>query len=61
MIARGVLKLPNLIFAGDLNFTLNDTKFWGKSARMAPLDPFFSQLIKDADLIGMAPSCASPS
>ena len=61
MIVGGVFGLPNLIFASDLNFTLNGTEFWGKSDIMDPLAPFLSQLIKYANLIDMAPSCASPT
>ena len=61
MIVGGAFGLLNLIFAGDLNFTLNDTELWGKSDIMDPLAPFLSQLIKYADLIDMAPSCAGPT
>ena len=32
--------LPNLILAGDLNFTLNAAEIWGKKERLGPLAIF---------------------
>ena len=52
----GLLSLPNLILAGDLNFTLNASKIWGTRAQLDPLGPFFSKLFSDHHLVDVAPS-----
>ena len=57
----GLLSLPNLILAGDLNFTLNASKIWGTKALPDPLGPFFSKLISDHLLVDVAPSCVGPT
>ena len=38
----GIFYLPNLIFAGDLNFTINDAYILDFKACLDSLDPFFS-------------------
>ena len=59
--SSGLLSLPNLILAGDLNFTLNASEIWGSKAHLDPLGPFFSKLISDHHLVDVAPNCAGPT
>ena len=61
MALGGLLSLPNLILAGDLNLTLNAPEIWGSKAQPDPLGPFFSKLFSDHHLVDLAPSCAGPT
>ena len=62
MAARGgLLSLPNLVLAGDLNLTLNGSEVWGAKAHIDPLGPFFSQLFSSYQLVDIAPPCAGPT
>ena len=38
----GLLSLPNLVLAGDLNLTLNASEIWGHRAHLDPLGSFFT-------------------
>ena len=40
-VAGGVFNHPNLIFVGDLNFTLSDADIWGRKAHLDSLATFF--------------------
>ena len=40
--SAGLLSLPNLILAGDLNLTLNASEIWGSRAQLDPLGSFFN-------------------
>ena len=61
MARGGLLSLPNLILAGDLNLTLNVSEIWGSKAQIDPLGPFFTKLFSDHQLADVAPSCAGPT
>ena len=61
MANGGLLSLPNLILAGDMNFTLNASEIWGTKALPNPLGPFFSKLISVHLLVDVAPACAGPT
>ena len=61
MASGGLLSLPNLILASDLNLTLNASEIWGKKAQLDPLGPFFSKLFSDHQLVDVAPSYAGPT
>ena len=61
MCDGGLLNLPNLILAQDLNFTLGANDIWGMKAQLDPLASFFSQLIKDHSFVDLAPACAGPT
>ena len=57
----GLLSLPNLILAGDLNLTLNASEIWGNKVHIDPLGPFFTQLFSNYNLVDVAPPCAGPT
>ena len=61
VVAGGIFGQPNLILDGDLNFTLTDADIWGKKTRLDPLAPYFSQLLKDSNMIDVPPICAGPT
>ena len=61
MVAGGFIHLPNLILAGDLNFTTIAAKIWGKKSLLYPLAPFFTHLIVEHDLVDLAPPYAGPT
>ena len=61
MASGGLLSLPNLILAGDLNLTLNASDIWGSKALPDPLGPFFSKLFSDHHLVDVASPCAGPT
>ena len=57
----GLLSLPNLILAGDLNLTLSASEIWGSKALSDPLSPYFSKLFSDHNLVDVAPPYAGPT
>ena len=59
--AGGLLSIPNLILAGDLNFTLNASEVWGSKALLDPMGPYLSSLFYSHHLVDIAPSCAGPT
>ena len=61
MASRGLLSLPNLILARDLNFTLNVSNIWGNKAQLDPLGPLFFKLLSHHQLVDVAPSYAGPT
>ena len=52
---------PNLLLAGDLNFTLSSAEFWGLKARLDPLASFFSQLISGNKLVDLSMDPFAPT
>ena len=61
-VGTGVLfNLPNLLLAGDLNFTLSSFEIWGPKARPNPLSPFFSRLLTYNNLINLNVCSPSPT
>ena len=61
MARGGLLSLPNLILAGDINLTLNVSEIWGSKAQLDPLGPYFTKLFSDHQLVDVAPSCTGPT
>ena len=61
MASGGILSLPNLILACDLNLTLNASDIWGSKAQVDPLGPFFSKLFSDHHLVDVAPPFVGPT
>ena len=61
MADGGLLSLPNLVLAGDLNLTLNASEIWGPRAHLDPLGSFFTNLFSEHHLVDVAPSCAGPT
>ena len=57
----GLLSLPNLILAGDLNLTLNASEIWGSRAQLDPLGSFFTKLFSDHHLVDATPSYDGPT
>lgn len=45
-MTSGVLSVPNLIIAGDLNLTLDAAEVWGFSANLNPLADYFKLLFE---------------
>ena len=50
----GLLKLPNLLLAGNLNFTISSFEVWGSKARTDPLALYFTQLISCNKLVDLS-------
>ena len=50
-----------LIFAGDLNFTMNSTEYWGNNNRLDPLSKFFHRFFQRKHLLYIVPSKRSPT
>ena len=61
VVKGGLLNLNNLILAGDLNLTLNNSEVWGEKARLDPLGPFFTNLFSSHQLVDIAPIVAGPT
>ena len=61
LVASGILRLPNLLLAGDLNFTISSSEVWGSKARIDPLAPFFSQLISCNNLVDLSMNLPGPT
>ena len=57
----GLLSIPNMILAGDLNLTMNASKIWGKKASIDPLGPHFDQLFSSYNLVDISPLCVGPT
>jgi hypothetical protein len=57
----GILKEHNLIFGGDLNFTISTTKVWGYSHRIDLLDSYFNQLLREEGLTDVEPAKFLPT
>ena len=57
----GLLALPNLLLAGDLNFTLSSSEIWGQKTRIDPLTSYFSQLISSNNLVDLCMNFPGPT
>ena len=61
MVASGFLATKNLIFFGDLNFTVSTCEVWGQKARLYPLDDFFKAIFQDSRLVDIVPLEFAPT
>ena len=61
LVSGGLLGMPNLLLARDLNFTLSSAEVWGLKARLDPLASFFSQLISGNKLVDLSMDPSSPT
>ena len=61
MVDGGLLLIPNLVLAGNLNFTIGVAEIWGGESLLDPLAHFFSHLIVDNGLVDLAPPYAGPT
>ena len=61
LVSGGLLGQPNLLLAGDLNFTLSSAEVWGLKARLDPLASFFSQLISGNKLVDLSMNPSAPT
>ena len=50
IVAKGTLNLPNLVIAGDLNFTWSAAEVWGAGRPIHPLESYFISLFAEAGL-----------
>ena len=61
LVVGGLLRLPNLLLARDLNFTISSSEVWGSKARIDPLAPFFTQLISCNKLVDLSMNLPGPT
>ena len=60
-MSGGILGMPNLLLAGDLNFKLSSAKVWGLKARLDPLASYFTQLISRNKLVDLSMYPSAPT
>lgn len=60
IIHCGILRDPNLIIGGDLNFTTSESEEWGSSSGVQLMD-YFRDMILDAGLVDVCPVPLSPT
>lgn len=56
-----ILSTPNIIWGGNLNFTLSIHEVWGAHPIRDPLEGFFSHLIEESYLVDMKPPKLIPT
>ena len=61
VVLSGVLSLPNLIVAGDLNFTWSVEEVWGSCHAFDPLSGYFPSIFNNANLVDISPTNLSPT
>lgn len=60
IVDGSILRAPNLILGGDLNFTLSPNELWG-TRHGDPLSGYFNNVIRDLGLIDVCPIQSSPT
>ena len=60
-LSGGLLNLPHLVLAGDLNLTLHPSKIWGCKASLDHHSEYFLALFDAAGLVDVAPSSIGPT
>ena len=61
VLARAIFYYPNLILAGDLNFTLSNAEIWGNRARIDHMVHYFSHLLDSTNMVDLAPHTPGPT
>lgn len=61
MVAGGIFNYPNLILAGDLNFTTSDLEIWGEHTRRDHLSLYFSKHLDSMNMVDLIPSKIGPT
>ena len=61
MKSRGLLNLPSLFIAVDLNFILSSLEVWGVAAKCDPLTDYFSNLLVEYGLVDIVPNTLGPT
>ena len=57
----GLLNLPNLVLAGDLNLTLHPSDIWGSKASLDHHSEHFLALFESVGLVDVAPPSIGPT
>ena len=60
-MSGGILGMPNLLLAGDLNFKLSSAEVLGLKARLDPLASYFSQHISGNKLVHLSMYPSAPT
>ena len=60
-VSGGIFNFPNLILAGDLNFTIFDLEIWGDCARLDHVSLYFSQLLDSMNMVDLSPTTIGPT
>ena len=53
--------MPNLILAGDINFTITASEIWGDKSRLDHLCHYFSHFLNSSNLVDLAPQELGPT
>ena len=61
VVAGVIFHYPNLILAGDLNFTTSELEIWGEHARRDHLSLYFTQLLDSMNMVDILPSKIGPT
>jgi hypothetical protein len=61
IVDSGVLSLPNLILAGDLNIILAEEEVWGGSGNILNMDDYFKTLFQSNNLVDVKPAKLTPT
>ena len=57
----GIISIPNLVMAGDLNFILSSDEHWGGSFLRSPTEEFYKDLFNSKKLIDLKPPKIVPT
>ena len=60
-MAGGLLSLPNILLASDLNFIISSFEFQGSKARTDPLASSFTQIITSNNLVDLSMNYPGPT
>ena len=61
VVDGGIFNYPNLILAGDLNFTTSELEIWADHTRRDHLSIYFTQLLDSMNMVDLLPSKIGPT